>query len=301
MDAKKIGKTVKVLRTRYGYTQHQLADRLNVTDKAVSKWERGLSVPDISIISQLSDILNIDIDNLLEGNITYLDKSWQGLLVLEENPNRIFSGTQIYDKPLVYILLSYFMLAGIRDIFIDCPGRDCSFIEETLGDGSEVGVRLHFSGSEEAIRTSYNIMVVYGNPFIYGSNLTKHFQRAMSRKNGVTALTIPKRISDADSRVTFDNKMLMPPAAQADIYRLPVLFFPRRFTGYLSKDDTIGTLFTEQLLYAEPMGRGMVCYPIIDQNAVLNTAVFMRYLKDTMGVEIYQIHEIARNRNLIQN
>lgn len=299
MDAEKIGKAIKILRTRRGYTQHQLADCLNVTDKAVSKWERGLSVPDISIVMELALLLDADVDNLLEGNITYLEKSWRGLLILKEEPNEIFSGTQVYDKPLVYILLSYFMLAGITDIFIDCPERDRAFIQNTLCDGSEAGVQLRFSSCEEVVRTGRNIMVVYENPFIYGPNLTRYFQRAMSRKNGVTALTISKRIDDADNRVTFDNKRIMVPSLQGDIYRLPVLFCPERFTGYLSKSDAIETLMTEQLLYAEPMGRGMVYYPITDQNAILNTANFMRYLKDTMGIDIYQIQDIARNRNLL--
>lgn len=101
MDAKKVGKAIKVLRSRIGYTQHDLADVLGVTDKAVSKWERGLSVPDIAIITQLSLILNCDVDNLLEGNITFLEKSWQGLLVIDENNQNIFSGMMVYSKPLV--------------------------------------------------------------------------------------------------------------------------------------------------------------------------------------------------------
>lgn len=67
MDAKKVGKSIKVLRKRIGYTQHDLANTLGVTDKAVSKWERGLSVPDIGIITELSLTLNCDVDNLLQG------------------------------------------------------------------------------------------------------------------------------------------------------------------------------------------------------------------------------------------
>ena len=63
MDAKRVGFAIKTLRIKLGYTQHQLADCLSVTDKAVSKWERGLSVSDISIVPLLSDILNADIVN----------------------------------------------------------------------------------------------------------------------------------------------------------------------------------------------------------------------------------------------
>ena len=117
MDAVKIGAAIRALRIQAGYTQRGLADCLNVTDKAVSKWERGLSIPDVSIIAKLSLLLNCDVDNLLEGNITYLEKSWQGLLLLKECQD-IFAGSMAYGKPLVYFYLSYFMLAGIGDIYI---------------------------------------------------------------------------------------------------------------------------------------------------------------------------------------
>ena len=53
MDAQKVGMAIKKLRLKIGYTQHEIADCLCVTDKAVSKWERGISVPDISIIAML--------------------------------------------------------------------------------------------------------------------------------------------------------------------------------------------------------------------------------------------------------
>ena len=75
MDPVKVGAAVRTLRLQQGYTQHDLAESLSVSAQAVSKWERGLSVPDISIVMKLSDFLNVDIDNLLEGNITFLEKT----------------------------------------------------------------------------------------------------------------------------------------------------------------------------------------------------------------------------------
>ncbi len=48
-------------------TQKQLADALNVTDKAVSKWERGLSFPDISMLEPISEVLGISIMEILAG------------------------------------------------------------------------------------------------------------------------------------------------------------------------------------------------------------------------------------------
>ena len=75
MDPVKIGTAIKTLRIQEGYTQQDLADSLGVSGQAVSKWERGLSVPDISIVMKLSDLLNVDVDNLLEGNISFLEKN----------------------------------------------------------------------------------------------------------------------------------------------------------------------------------------------------------------------------------
>lgn len=48
-------------------TQNELAEKLHITDKAVSKWERGLSFPDISILIPLAEILNISLYDLLKG------------------------------------------------------------------------------------------------------------------------------------------------------------------------------------------------------------------------------------------
>lgn len=67
MDAVKIGKFISEKRKRLNMTQSVLASKLHITDKAVSKWERGLSLPDISIIIPLSEILNVSLYELLKG------------------------------------------------------------------------------------------------------------------------------------------------------------------------------------------------------------------------------------------
>ena len=54
MEHEKIGAFISLLRKEKGLTQKELAAQLNVTDKAVSKWERGLCYPDISLLSPLS-------------------------------------------------------------------------------------------------------------------------------------------------------------------------------------------------------------------------------------------------------
>ncbi len=67
MDQLKIGKFISSLRKDIGVTQQVLAEHLGVTDKAVSKWERGISCPDISLLGPISDYFHITINELLLG------------------------------------------------------------------------------------------------------------------------------------------------------------------------------------------------------------------------------------------
>lgn len=63
------GSFLSAQRKEKGYTQKELAEKLFISDKAVSKWERGLSLPDISLLIPLADILGITVAELLEGKI----------------------------------------------------------------------------------------------------------------------------------------------------------------------------------------------------------------------------------------
>lgn len=67
MDNMKTGSLIRELRKEKGLTQLQLADQLHITDRAVSKWERGLCAPDIALLEPLSKILDVSILELIEG------------------------------------------------------------------------------------------------------------------------------------------------------------------------------------------------------------------------------------------
>ncbi|MDR2043269.1 MAG: helix-turn-helix domain-containing protein [Clostridium sp.] len=67
MNNEKMGRFISELRKSHQMTQRELAAKLNVTDKAVSKWERGLSCPDISLLTPISDIFGITASELLNG------------------------------------------------------------------------------------------------------------------------------------------------------------------------------------------------------------------------------------------
>ncbi len=69
MDQIKTGLLIRQLRTQMQLTQKQLAERIHVSDKAVSKWERGNGCPDISLLDALADVFSTDIRVLLAGDL----------------------------------------------------------------------------------------------------------------------------------------------------------------------------------------------------------------------------------------
>lgn len=63
---KTLGMMIAELRKQHGMTQLELAEKMGVTDKAVSKWERDLSCPDINTLPNLADILGVSVDELMQ-------------------------------------------------------------------------------------------------------------------------------------------------------------------------------------------------------------------------------------------
>lgn len=73
MDQIKIGKFIAERRKSKNLTQMQLAEKLNITDRAVSKWETGKAMPDASIMLELCDILDISVNDLLSGEVVTME------------------------------------------------------------------------------------------------------------------------------------------------------------------------------------------------------------------------------------
>lgn len=74
MDQKKIGMFIAMLRKEKKMTQQELADKLNVTDRAISNWENGRRMPDVSFYKPLCDILEISVSELINGEKIDKDK-----------------------------------------------------------------------------------------------------------------------------------------------------------------------------------------------------------------------------------
>lgn len=92
MNQEKIGRFIAECRKRKNLTQEQLADRLGITDRAISKWERGLNLPDASLMLELCNILDITVNELLAGEIikkeNYMEKAEDNLIKLKEKEEK---------------------------------------------------------------------------------------------------------------------------------------------------------------------------------------------------------------------
>ena len=75
MNLTQTGRFITQLRTAMGLTQAQLAQRLDVTDKAVSKWERGKSLPDITLLNRLAAELRVSVVEILSGKPLKVERS----------------------------------------------------------------------------------------------------------------------------------------------------------------------------------------------------------------------------------
>lgn len=69
MNNQSTGSLICKLRKEKGMTQRQIADLMNISDRTISKWERGLGCPDVSLLVELSQILNVNIEGILSGEI----------------------------------------------------------------------------------------------------------------------------------------------------------------------------------------------------------------------------------------
>ena len=98
MDQMKIGKFIAERRKRAQLTQMQLAEKLNITDRAVSKWETGKAMPDTSIMLELCDILEISVNDLLSGEVVSVENYNKKL---EQNLLEMVQQKEAADKRLL--------------------------------------------------------------------------------------------------------------------------------------------------------------------------------------------------------
>lgn len=114
MNQEKIGKFIAECRKNKKLTQEQLAQKLGISNRAVSKWERGLNMPDASLMLELSKILEISVNELLSGEIIkekeYMNKAEEKLIELKETLERSNKRFLVLEVILIVISVMAFVI-----------------------------------------------------------------------------------------------------------------------------------------------------------------------------------------------
>ncbi len=121
MDQIKIGRFIAQCRKDAGLTQMQLAERLGVTDRAVSKWENGRTMPDSSIMLDLCEQLNITVNDLLCGEVVSMEnynKELEKNLIemtraKEEADKRLLAVEVVVGVVCIFVMLSLIIIASV--------------------------------------------------------------------------------------------------------------------------------------------------------------------------------------------
>lgn len=154
----KVGLFIAKLRKEKGMTQQELADKLNITDKAISKWENGRCLPDVFFLNQLSEIFQVTVEEILNGERNFKKKE------IDENHHELVLKVDHLNKTF-----------GKRKILND--------INFEIYEGDIVGlIGPNGAGKTTLIKTILNLYYAdSGNIEIVGHNTKKELEQALSK------------------------------------------------------------------------------------------------------------------------
>lgn len=125
MDQIKIGRFIAERRKQCGYTQMQLAEKLNITDRAVSKWETGRSMPDSALMPALCELLHITLNDLFNGEVIEMEdyKKKSEELIIEMAKQKEDADKKLLSLEILIGVLASLVLIGMIALasFVNMP------------------------------------------------------------------------------------------------------------------------------------------------------------------------------------
>lgn len=120
MEQEKIGKFILQLRKEKGMTQKELAEKIGVTDRAISKWENGRGMPELSLMKTLCDELGISVNELLSGEKIekedYQEKLEENILnTIEYTSKKVERKTRVFQSAIGVLIL---LVVGLGSLFV---------------------------------------------------------------------------------------------------------------------------------------------------------------------------------------
>jgi glucose-1-phosphate thymidylyltransferase len=234
----------------------------------------------------------------------------------------------IYDKPMIYYPLSTLMLAGMREILVITTPHDRPYFERMLGDGSDLGLALHYAVQDEPNGIAQAFLIgeqfigddgcalALGDNIFYGHGFTESLEHAAGRAEGATVfgywVADPERYGvvdfDAQGRaIGIEEK----PEKPRSHYAVTGLYFydsqvvdvaksiEPSGRGELEITDVNVAYLRRGALHVELLGRGIAWLDTGTHESLLQAANFIQTIQERQGLKVACLEEIAYRKGYL--
>lgn len=308
LNSQYIGSYIKFMRYRAGLTQYELAERIGVGSKTVSKWEQGRGIPDISLLYSLSLELDVDIESLLAGNLDDIGQEWTGMICtgMVEEPGL---GEQEWER-----LISMFLLVGIREIVVFDTNKGKVDLKPLLYGYRSKGFlrKVDYAETTDELwrcmeTVKRRICLLYQPAFLYGMNLTRYMRRAMLGGKTKTLVLRQGRNSFMPG-VCFDRHFSctgLGEITDSEWHMFPMVFGEHnKILGYLEQmqrkrqEGMNHEIFPElpEPISVEVMERGMLAFSFKTRQARILAEQILSGIEESQNIRIGNLEEIMKVR-----
>ena len=166
MDNERVGSFIRDLRKEKGLTQKELASKLGLTDKAISKWERGLGCPDISLLEDIADYLDVSVLELIKGKRLDSGSKYNNKDIIDtmKYSRKSITGVvrknyKIFACAVMGILIIFLVVTNLKSILFEMRVID---VVDEYGDSDYYEERKNYL-KELIVDTNNKIDIVFAN------------------------------------------------------------------------------------------------------------------------------------------